>query len=80
VLLFAFDNVVEQFSAFHILHDEEKLFGGFDDLVQLDNVGMPDELKDMDFSGNTFHISNIDYFFFFQDLYGYFLACGDMGG
>lgn len=39
-LLFALDDIVEELSAFHILHDEEELLGGFDDLVQLDDVGM----------------------------------------
>lgn len=79
-LLFALDDVVKQLATFHILHYEKKLFGGFDDLVQLDDVGMPDQLKDMYFPRNAFDISNVDYFFFFQDLYCYFFSSGDVGG
>ena len=64
-LLFAFDDIVKKFSAFHILHDQKELFRGFDDLIQLDDVGMSDQLQDVYLSGNALNVSYVDYFFFF---------------
>lgn len=43
-VLFALDDVVEELSAFHVLHYEEELLWSFNDLVQLDDVGVPDQL------------------------------------
>ena len=42
-LLFALDDVIEEFSSFHVLHDKKELFRSLDDLVKLDYVGMPDQ-------------------------------------
>lgn len=56
------------------------MLGGFDDLVQLDDVGMPDQLQDVDFPRDTLHICHVNYLLFFQDLDGYLLACWDVGG
>lgn len=36
-------DVVEEFPVFDVLHDEEKMLGGFDYLVELDDAGMPDQ-------------------------------------
>lgn len=47
-ILLAFDDVVEQFPGLHVLHDQEELFGCFDDLVQLYDAGMSDEFEDVD--------------------------------
>lgn len=35
VLLFRFDDIVEQLSRIHVLHDQEKLLGSLDDLIKL---------------------------------------------
>jgi len=50
-------NVVEQFTTTGILGDKEKLFGGFDDLEELDDVGVADTLQNIDFAGDSLHIS-----------------------
>ena len=39
---FVFDNVVKKLTIFHVLHDQHELFGGLDDLIQLDKVWMTD--------------------------------------
>lgn len=67
-------DVVEQFPALHVLHHQEEMFGRFDDLVQLDDVGMPDELEDMDLPRDPLHIGYIDNFILLQDLDGHFFA------
>lgn len=36
-------DVVKELPFFHELHNQEELFGCFDDFVKLDYVGMPDE-------------------------------------
>ncbi len=40
---FASDDIVEQFSLLHELHHQEELLGSLDDLVQLDNIGVPNQ-------------------------------------
>lgn len=35
-----FNDVVKELPILHILHDKHELFGRFDDLVQLDKVGV----------------------------------------
>ena len=34
-------DVVEEFATWGVLHDEKQLSAGFDDFVELDNVGVP---------------------------------------
>lgn len=51
-----FDDVVEEFTAFSILHDEVDVGFGFDDLVELDDVGMAEYFEDADFAGDTFDV------------------------
>ena len=68
---FVLDNIVEELAILHVLHDQEQLLGGFDDLVQLDQVGMPDELEDMDLPEHSLSVGDIVYLAFLQDLYGY---------
>ena len=43
-------NVVKKFAAAGVLHDEEKLLRGLYDLVQLDDVGVADDLQNVDLS------------------------------
>lgn len=54
-----FDNVIEKLSIFHVLHDQEKLLCGFDDLIQLDKIGMPDELEDMNLACDSLDICDL---------------------
>jgi hypothetical protein len=71
-------DIIEKLSVFHILHNEKKVFRSFNDLVELDDVGVPDEFEDVDFSRDSFNICNIHYLIFLQDFYGYFFSRGDM--
>lgn len=55
---------------------------GFDDLgyfrgylVQLDDVGVPDQLQNVDFSGDTLYIGDVHYSLLLQNLYRHQLAC-----
>ena len=43
-------NVVEELAPAHVLHNEVELLGGLDDLKKLDDVGVPDQLEDIDLS------------------------------
>ncbi len=36
------------------------MFGGLYDFVEMDDVGMPDELQDVDFPGDPLHICHVD--------------------
>ena len=40
-ILFAFNDVVKELASLHVLHDEKKLFGSFNDFIQLNDAGMP---------------------------------------
>ena len=66
--LFLFDDVLKQFPLADVLHHQEQLLGGFDDLIQLDDVRMPNLLEDADLSGDSFDIRNISYFTFFKNF------------
>lgn len=59
------DDVIKEFSIFHVLHDKEEMFWCLNDLVEVDDVGVSDEFEDMYFSGDSFYICYIDYFALF---------------
>ena len=62
------NDVVEKLAAASILHYQIKLFWSLNNLIELDNVWVPDELQDVDFSRYSFHIGDISYSIFFQNL------------
>ena len=72
------NDVVEELSAFHELHNQKQMFGGFDDFVELDDVGVADELEDVDFTGDSFDVGHIDDLLLFEDLDGDFLTRDDV--
>ena len=43
LLLFRLHNVIKQLTSLHILHYEEKLFGGLDYFIELDDTRMSDK-------------------------------------
>lgn len=75
-VLFAFDDVVKEFTGFHILHDKKKLFGCFNDLIQLDDAGVSDEFEDVDLSGDPLDIRHIHNLLFIQYFDRNFFASG----
>lgn len=74
-LLFALNDIIEKLSPFHILHYQEQLLWGLNDLVELDNTRVADQFQNVDFSAYPLHICHVDYFLFLQDLYRHFLPC-----
>lgn len=54
------------------------MVGCFDDLVQVDDIGVSHFFHDLYFPLNAYLIILILDWFFVNDLYGYFLSCGDV--
>ena len=50
------DDVVEKLTSADKLHDQEELFRGLDDFKELDDIGVPDKLQNIDFSGDALDI------------------------
>ena len=69
------DDEVEELALVGVLHDQVELLGRFDDFVQLYDVGMPDHLQDVDFSGNSFNVVDVLDFVFFKDFDRDSLVC-----
>ncbi len=74
LLLFP-DDIVEQLTVAHVLHYQEQLFGSFNYLVELDDVGVTDQFQDVNLSRDSLNICYIDYSVLLQHFYGYLLAC-----
>lgn len=53
------DDVVEELSTAGVLHDQVELLGRLDDLVQLDDVRVPDLLENVDLPGDSLDIRRI---------------------
>ncbi len=77
---FFFDDVVEQFSLAQKLHDQKKVFWGFNDFIELYDVGVADQFKNVYFAGDSLHVGHVNDFVLFQDLDGDFLSGGDVRG
>lgn len=60
-----FYDVVEKFATRHELHYEKQLPRSFNDLVELDDVGVPDNLEDLDFSHDSGDVGLVFNFIFF---------------
>ena len=56
---FLFENELKKFSFWDILHDEKELFGRFNNLVELDDIGMSDLFEDVYLSGDSFNICDV---------------------
>jgi hypothetical protein len=52
-------DVVEQLSSTSILHDQVEFLLGFNDLKELDDVGMSDLLQNVDFPSYSLHIGHV---------------------
>ena len=77
---FVFYYMIEQFSLFHVLHDQKELFGSLYDFVKLYDVGMTDEFQDMDLAGDSFDIRHFGNLAFLQYFYSDILIGGFMDG
>lgn len=63
-------DVVEQLSARSIFGDEVEMSRILYDLIQLYDVGMPDQLQNLYFPRDSFNVVVIDYLLFLEDLDG----------
>ncbi len=77
--------MIEQFPTLCVFHNEVDICLGLDDLlsgqmylVQLDDIGMPKDLKYADLSCDTLDISLLDYLLLLQGLDCYLLGGMDM--
>lgn len=69
--LLVLHDVVEEFAAGGELHDKVQFLRCLDDLVKLNDVGVLDDLKDVDFARNTLNISNVNNFTLFEYFDGH---------
>ena len=63
------DDVVEQFTAICVLHNQVQLLGCFDDFVELNDVGVSDHLQNVDFAGNSLYVVDILDFVLLENFY-----------
>ena len=64
-------DVVEQLATAHVLHDKKELFGCFDNLEQLDDIGMSDQFEDVNLACDSLYVGFFRYFPFLKDLHCY---------
>ncbi len=76
---FSFDDVIEKFTAFSILHDEVDVGFCFDNFVELDDVGMAEDFEDANFASDAFDIGLFDNFLFLKGFDGDFFLSEDVG-
>lgn len=66
VYSFFVDDFIKKVSALGVFHDEVELFGGFNDLVQLDDEGMPEFFHDFEFTCDSNDICVLEDEIFFE--------------
>ncbi len=76
---FFFYYVVKELASSKVFHDEKEVLGGFDDFIELNDVGMAYKFKDVNFPGDSFDICHIHDFVLLQNLDGNFFAGGNVG-
>ena len=62
------NNVVKELTAARVLHDQVELLGCLDDLIELDDVRVPDQLQNVDLPSHTFYVRHIRDAVLLQDL------------
>lgn len=67
------NNLIKKFALRYILHNQKQLFGCFDNLVELDDVGVSDLLQNVYLAGHSLHVRDIRDLALFEDFYCYFL-------
>lgn len=74
------DDMLEQFSALRVLHNQVYAALGLNDLIELRDIGMPEYLQDADLSGDSFDICLVDYLILLQHFDGHSFAGGNVDG
>lgn len=64
-------NVIKQFPSTSVLHYQIQLARGLDDLIQLDNIRMPQFFQNLNFLGNPHYIRVILDLCFFENFNGH---------
>lgn len=72
--------MVEQLSSPTKLHDQEEVLGGLNDLVELDEVGVPHQLQNVDLPRHPLDIGDICDLFLLQHFDGDFFVGGLVDG
>ena len=62
------DDVVEEFTTACKLHDQVELARSLNDLVKLNDIGMPDQLENVDLARDSFDISHVTNSILLQNL------------
>ena len=68
------DNVVEQLSSIAVLHNHIELFLRLDNLIELDDIGMPHLLQNFNLSSDSFDIFLVMNLIFLKNFNCNFLA------
>ena len=68
-----FHNVIEKLTTLCVLHDEMNVSFGFNDFVELDDVGVTEDFKDADLSSDSFDVGLFYDFLFLKGFDGDFL-------
>ena len=74
----SFDDEVEKFALFDILHNEEEVPCSLYDFVELDDAGMADELEYVNFPGHSLYVCHIDNLLLYQYFNGDPLSSQDV--
>ena len=61
-------DVAEQFTVAAMLHNQEQSSWRFDNLVQLDDMGMPHNLENVDLATDSFHVVHVGYLAFLKNF------------
>lgn len=72
-VLFFISDVIEQFTATAVLHDQKQVFWGLDYFVELDQVRMTDQFQNVDLPADSFNVADVCDLLFLQYLYCHFL-------
>jgi len=73
--LLLLDDVVEELATADELHDQEELLGRLDDFEKLDDVGVADQLEDVDLARHSLHICIPRNFALFQYFHRHLFSC-----
>lgn len=67
------NDVVEEFATTGVLHDQEELLGSLNDLVELDDIGVPDDFQNVDLSHHSSDVCLVLDLVLFQNFDRHFL-------
>eukprot|EP00350_Pseudokeronopsis_sp_OXSARD2_P011849 CAMPEP_0170552134 /NCGR_PEP_ID=MMETSP0211-20121228/10081_1 /TAXON_ID=311385 /ORGANISM="Pseudokeronopsis sp., Strain OXSARD2" /LENGTH=100 /DNA_ID=CAMNT_0010859695 /DNA_START=2519 /DNA_END=2821 /DNA_ORIENTATION=- len=68
-------DIIEEFPSGGVLHDQIELSWRFNYLKELNDVGVSDHLKDLDFPLHALHVCLLRDLLFLQDLHSHLLSC-----